>query len=43
MRIPGIKQYNDGVFVEIEHTRKDFLARWYLLHSSVVGVARSLR
>jgi hypothetical protein len=42
MRSPRIKQINDGVFIEKEHTRKDFLSHRYLLHGSVVGMARSL-
>jgi hypothetical protein len=40
---PRIKQYNDGVFIEKEHTHKDFLSYGYLLQGSVVGAARLLR
>jgi hypothetical protein len=43
MRSPRIKQYNDGEFIEKERTHKDFLSRGFLLHGSVVGMARSLR
>jgi hypothetical protein len=39
---PRIKQYYDGVLIEEEHTRKNFLSHGYLLHSGVVGAAKML-
>jgi hypothetical protein len=42
MQSSEIKHYNDRVFIEKERTHKDFLSHGYLLHGSVVGVARSL-
>jgi hypothetical protein len=45
MRSPRIKQYNDGVFIEKERTRKDFLSRgslpWYYSWCSQIIVLGS--
>jgi hypothetical protein len=36
-----IKQYNDRMFIEEECTHKYFISCGYLIHSGVVGAARS--